>query len=378
MSWYAHNQPGEINLSFRIPDGADGSYSVQGLPTAPRGPRQPSTYLRLDGADDNVYVGNWSPPAQWTIESWVRVNARLDGRRRTIAGGYGNCADWGITLQDGQFGLSIRPPGGCTQTLGSGVYPAVDAWYHVVGTSDGQTARVYVNGELKNSGPVERDYIGYGSVYIGAEACCGGDNFPGLIERVSIWDHALPQDEIRQRMAAPLTGNEAGLLGLWNFDQSAGATITDSSPSLHHGTMNSGAALVTAGPSNIGTRGLLAQYLLSIDIGDSEPPVITSISLPGEGSTVSSVDPQFNLGFSEDMLAATVTDSANYDLRAAGPDGLFDPLMMTFTVSLLRVTAWESRPHSMCRAARCSPAIIASPSEQASKIVAGPPWPRLT
>jgi hypothetical protein len=33
---------------------------------------------------------------------------------------------------------------------------------------------------------------------------------------------------------------------------------------------------------------------------------------------------RFSLTFSEDLAAGTVTDMGNYDLRAAGPDGVFD------------------------------------------------------
>jgi hypothetical protein len=80
-------------------------------------------------------------------------------------------------------------------------------------------------------------------------------------------------------------------------------------------------ARITAAGS---TAGLLSQYLLSIDVADLQPPLVTGDSLPPEGSTVSSVYDRFTLTFSEDMLAATVNSSASYDLREAGADGLFD------------------------------------------------------
>lgn len=71
------------------------------------------------------------------------------------------------------------------------------------------------------------------------------------------------------------------------------------------------------------TRGLFATYLADVAIVDPLPPSVTAVSLPAEGSAASYVSPNFTVTFSEDMLASTVTNATNYDLRAAGPDGVF-------------------------------------------------------
>jgi subtilase family serine protease len=70
--------------------------------------------------------------------------------------------------------------------------------------------------------------------------------------------------------------------------------------------------------------GLLAQYVLGIELEDSVAPTIVSCSLPGEGTTGSGVVDRFTVRFSEDMLAGTVNEAANYELRSAGLDGVFD------------------------------------------------------
>ena len=51
---------------------------------------------------------------------------------------------------------------------------------------------------------------------------------------------------------------------------------------------------------------------------------ITADTLPVEGSTITALMDKFSLTFSEDMLASTVNDPANYELRSAGPDGVFE------------------------------------------------------
>ena len=57
------------------------------------------------------------------------------------------------------------------------------------------------------------------------------------------------------------------------------------------------------------TRGLLSQYLLSVDLADTIAPEITSTSLPELGSTSAEIVwDRFTLGFSEDLTASTVND----------------------------------------------------------------------
>jgi hypothetical protein len=67
-----------------------------------------------------------------------------------------------------------------------------------------------------------------------------------------------------------------------------------------------------------------AQYQVSVSIADVTSPVITSNSLPSQGATVTFPSPDFTLGFNEDMLATTVRNAANYELRCAGANGTFD------------------------------------------------------
>lgn len=68
---------------------------------------------------------------------------------------------------------------------------------------------------------------------------------------------------------------------------------------------------------------LLAQYRLTFAIGDTNAPVVTNATVPAEGATVTDFYGDFQVSFSETMRAATVNDTANYDLRAAGADGQF-------------------------------------------------------
>jgi hypothetical protein len=92
--------------------------------------------------------------------------------------------------------------------------------------------------------------------------------------------------------------------------------------------------------------GLRAQYLLGISVTDTIPPQVTGTTLPAEGSTSTAVIDRFSLNFSEDLANATVIDMNNYDLRAAGPDRVFDTNRRV-------VSAWRKQPGVRTMPQRC-------------------------
>ncbi|HEV3079833.1 MAG TPA: Ig-like domain-containing protein, partial [Gemmataceae bacterium] len=68
--------------------------------------------------------------------------------------------------------------------------------------------------------------------------------------------------------------------------------------------------------------GIRAQYQLTTTITDGVAPKVTGTTLPAQASTSTAVIDRFTASFSEDMAAGTVNNTANYDLRAAGADGV--------------------------------------------------------
>ncbi len=58
----------------------------------------------------------------------------------------------------------------------------------------------------------------------------------------------LPNPKSSLYMSSPPTGNEAGLVGYWNFNEGSGSTVTDLSGNGNNGTIN-GATWSTDAPS---------------------------------------------------------------------------------------------------------------------------------
>ena len=68
---------------------------------------------------------------------------------------------------------------------------------------------------------------------------------------------------------------------------------------------------------------LRAQYILNFTLGDGVTPLITSATLPGEGSTTTDIVDRFSLTFSEDLERSSVSNNVSYELRCAGADNVF-------------------------------------------------------
>jgi uncharacterized protein (TIGR03437 family) len=151
----------------------------------------------FDGVNDFVGLGTWSAGVQWTLEAWVNP-ASVPANRRAILGGMNDCNDWALVLQDGKWGVAIKPSSGaCTETVTSGVAAVANTWYHLIATNDGTTARIYVNGELKGSGAVAAGATGTtAGTYIGGNVCCT-EFFPGLVDEATIYNRALALTEIQ-------------------------------------------------------------------------------------------------------------------------------------------------------------------------------------
>ena len=152
----------------------------------------------LDGSR-YVDLSYWNVGSTWSWCAWVNPSATPAGRL-VIAGAANECRDWEITMYDGVFGVVIRQPGGCTQTIFSGITAVPGTWYYIVGVSDGYMAKIYVNGALLGSAPVEPGYAGtsYGPLI--------GNGFPGLIDEVMLFNRALDADEIAALYATGSAG----------------------------------------------------------------------------------------------------------------------------------------------------------------------------
>ena len=144
------------------------------------------------------------PTTQMTVSTWIRIDSAGEWTGFISAvqdnGNYEKGWLLGQHRSHFAFALCSRKTGRLTYLESPRLFET-GHWYHVVGTYDGQSQRLYVDGSLEaesttQSGPI--DYPPKGVLAIGAYE---DDNeyYPltGLLERTSIWHKALSAADIQ-------------------------------------------------------------------------------------------------------------------------------------------------------------------------------------
>jgi len=209
--------------------------------------------LSFDGVDDYVNVSNTSSLSingNVSISAWVNFSnfdnylACVMSKAGSAGGGYNlektaTANKLSLWIENGDDG----PIEVTTNTLDA------DTWYHIVGTNDGTTSKIYVDGSLINSvsqgnpGGGEGDFkIGYNSDNIGSFRYWHGN-----IDEVAVWDDALTADEISALynfglgLDASFNNGDytssSNLQGYWNFNENYGSTLTDQTSNGNDGTI---------------------------------------------------------------------------------------------------------------------------------------------
>lgn len=208
----------------------------------------------------NITIEAWIKADSWATNIWENVIVSKDG----WASG-----NQGYTLRAGangslSFNISIA---GTWREVATSPVMTTGKWYHVAGSFDGTTMRVYVNGEELNTLAVTGTIangtydLNFGRI---AYTVGGTRYFDGMIDEVKIWNSALPSSSIRAFMCKKVTGAHpqyANLIGYWKFD--AVGSIVDSSPNGLDGTVvgpthvNSGAPIGNESIFSYGVPALL-------------------------------------------------------------------------------------------------------------------------
>lgn len=210
---------------------------------------------------DFITLEAWIKADSWATNVWENVIISKDG--------WAN-GDEGYVLRTGANGtLSFNFSLGAawTELTSSAGAMVTGQWYHVAGTFDGTTMKIYINGvEVGSQAASGIVNTGTYDLTIGRAAYTVGGNryFDGVIDEVRVWSEAVPQSSIQDYMCKKVTAAHpqyASLGGYWNFD--AAGLVTDSSPNGNDGT-NIGAIQFASGAA-IGDESIYS-YGSPIDI----------------------------------------------------------------------------------------------------------------
>ena len=167
--------------------------------------------LLFDGRSNSVMLTEdhgraGLPKQQITAEAWVRVDAPLQWGG--IIGAFQDNGDfergWVLGYRGSKFCFAVNGTGGenrLTYLDGTTEFQK-DAWYHVVGTYDGTTQRIFVNGAVENTSTVQQGDIQYPpQAFYEIGAYHDKDEYArltGMVHEVRVYSRSLGSDEVRE------------------------------------------------------------------------------------------------------------------------------------------------------------------------------------
>jgi hypothetical protein len=175
-----------------------------------------------------VEVANSSslnPTNQMTLEAWIAPQTWEGGNRRVAQKGYGD-DQFRLLTEGGDFKFGL---GGKADTTFSYWRPITDTWTHVAGVYDGSQALLYINGRaIITQALTGMLNLTSDPLFIGSKDSWPSDGFIGQLDEVRLWNVARTAQEIHRDMYRELTGDEAGLVGYWRFNEANGSLVQDS------------------------------------------------------------------------------------------------------------------------------------------------------
>lgn len=159
---------------------------------------------RFDGVSGRIILGPCditTGTGEFSLSAWVRPDFVTAMDRTIIAKTVGTSAQdhiWSMTFVNAsalRFRLRTGPATTQLSTSPSSIFSGV--WYHVVGTFDGATMRIYLNGSLMAETPAS-GAMGFHPQAPASVAALstGAAPFSGWIDDVRIYDRGLTQQDV--------------------------------------------------------------------------------------------------------------------------------------------------------------------------------------
>jgi hypothetical protein len=197
---------------------------------------------------------------QFTIEAWAKMSSAHDGHVfcKSIGGATQSC--WSLFHWGGSYYFRVVTADAQLHDIAWGSAP-LNQWLHFVGTHDGTTARLYVNGAEVGNTPAgaNRTGQGAGDAYIGIAEDGSGYPWLGVLDEVAFYQTALTAAQVSAHYAARLVVVSSyppgsypdkvvtdGAAAYWRLGETSGTTAVDAIGG-NNGTITGGVTLNQAG-----------------------------------------------------------------------------------------------------------------------------------
>jgi signal transduction histidine kinase/ligand-binding sensor domain-containing protein/CheY-like chemotaxis protein len=178
--------------------------------------------------------------------------------------------------------------------------------------------KLFLNGTLVGTNTFTESFpeISGARNFIGAwNRASGGpdvDSFAGQIGEFRVWKMARTEEQIRENLFRRLAGNEAGLAGLWNFDEVTNGMVKDLSPQRHDGKMVGNAKVVevpAASAAQLARPGVISGRV--VEEGGA-PVANAQVRIEQDGEEIASV----STGADGSFIYALMPNGRPYDIEA--------------------------------------------------------------
>jgi len=189
-------------------------------------------YVEL-GATDNF---DFSDEQQLTISAYVKAQ----GNNEVIFQAEESFGYYIGTHNEGEFALTMYFDG-YEDLCVSSTDITDENWHHVVGAYDGNSIKIYVDGELENTCDagvlVSQDQSS--PITIGAYRA-GESNYQwnGSIDELNIWNVSLSDDDVVGLLSADTIISSENLIANYKFNSGSGDILFDHSGNANHGQIN--------------------------------------------------------------------------------------------------------------------------------------------
>jgi hypothetical protein len=264
----------------------------------------------FDGSTDYIKTTTLGYPTNITVAAWIKADDTTTNQEIASQGRDFYCSGHNFRIASGGLAFLINTNAaddGCEGTA-SAAYPTDGGWHYVVGTYDGETVKLYIDGQLRaiDTAPSGNIVYKYSDVFNIGKLFYGEPTvwypFNGKIDEVSVSNTARTADEIRQayevgQRTHPITIDFKAELNSGNLI----ANSSDSSftiDSTQYGAQNMGGNLYAGDKiivkEKVGTTEYLAQSTVTsvtpstgaVTVDATVDAWDTGSTFPGSGYTV--------------------------------------------------------------------------------------------
>ncbi|MBK0383464.1 T9SS type A sorting domain-containing protein [Pedobacter sp. SD-b] len=246
----------------------------------------------------------------FTVDFWVKTTESGSNptywQNPTLVGNVNPSSpdgDFGITLNNGQIGVWSGICSCGDQVLQTTKAINDNNWHHVAAVNDGSKMVLYIDGMLLSgsiptSGGALQTAARPWSIGKGNSCCSNGSPANATIDEFRIWDTALSQTQIRDRMCKKTTSSDGlygNLLAYYHFNETIGTSLVDSKNN-NIAFLNDGTRLLSAAPVGDAAAHDYMNAVKSVSINNSNGESITVTSTSGnpDGIQVYGVEEQPN------------------------------------------------------------------------------------